>query len=264
MHLRYTCSAIVASLLVFSSFSTNPPDGNTGAPGDQLCVQCHTQTNPAQDGVITLEGFPATITPNQTYMLTVTNRVTVDTAVRGGFQVTILGPFNTRAGEIMSPSVSSAVSIFNNRQYWDHNPAREYPDSNVVRWTALWKAPEMPAGSVITWYAAGNIADGNFQNTGDRIVTSQGSGSIVMTGIEETNDAEFLMYPNPGSDFINVTLKENTQPNGTLSFYNLLGVKIGEEQLIAGKSSIDLMPSGVYLVEIKTGEKAYILKWSKL
>ena len=159
MHKLYTFALIIAGTFLLFSFSTNPPDGNTGAPGDQFCIQCHVQTNPSQNGTISIEGFPASITPNETYALTAVNRLTEGTAVRAGFQVTVLSPTNTRAGNFTNPSPQSAVSISGGRQYWDHNPAVTYPDSNVVKWTVLWTAPDLPSGSKITWYAAGNFSD---------------------------------------------------------------------------------------------------------
>src|SRR5688572_7770468 len=141
MHKLYVSSLFIAFIL-FYSFSTNPPDGNTGAPGELLCTQCHDSVNATQNGTITIEGFPASITPNETYMLTAVNRLTEGEAIRGGFQVTILGSTHMRAGDFINPSSTSAVSTFDNRQYWDHDPALEYPDSNVVKWTVQWKAPD--------------------------------------------------------------------------------------------------------------------------
>ena len=96
----YTLFGLVASTFFLISFSPNPPDGKTGAPGDGFCAECHSSSNPPLNGTINVEGFPANITPNETYRLTVINRNTVGDAVRGGFQLTILGPFNTKAGNM--------------------------------------------------------------------------------------------------------------------------------------------------------------------
>src|SRR5687768_8620901 len=143
MRKLYTFGLIMTGTFILFSFSTNPPDGYTGAPGDDFCIQCHAHTNPSQNGTISVEGFPDVITPHETYILTAVNRLTVDTAVRGGFQVTILGPTNTKAGDFTNPSSKSIVSTQGGRQYWEHNPALEYPDSNVVKWTVEWTAPEL-------------------------------------------------------------------------------------------------------------------------
>lgn len=264
MHKLYTFALIIAGTFILFSFSTNPPDGNTGAPGDQFCVQCHIQTNPSQNGTISVEGFPASITPNETYMLTAVNRLTEGTAVRAGFQVTILSPSNTRAGNFTNPSAKSAVSIFGGRQYWDHNPAVEYPDSNVVKWTVMWTAPDLPSGSKITWYAAGNLADGNFQNIGDRIVASSGSGSIVLAGTEQLNNEPPVIFPNPGVDYINIHVNDETPFEGQIIFYDIYGRKAGMTSVINGLTETPLLPPGVYLIEIQDHQQIYLIRWSKI
>lgn len=263
MHKLYTFSIIIISAFLLISFSTNPPDGNTGAPGENLCVQCHIQNNPSQDGTITIEGFPDVITPNETYLLTAVNRLTSGAAVRAGFQVTILGPTNTKAGELKNPSTSSAVSVQAGRQYWDHNPAVVYPDSNVVRWTVEWTAPELPSGSLITWYAAGNIANGNFQNTGDRIVAASGSGSIVLSSTSDIATDDLEVYPNPGSDHINILSTDKTSISGEVYFYNLTGTLITEATLNNGMVSVPGIPAGIYLLEIRNDGQSRFARWTK-
>ena len=263
MHKLYTFTLIIFSAFLLFSFSTNPPDGNTGAPGENLCIQCHIQTNPSQEGSITIEGFPDVITPNETYLLTAVNRLTSGSAVRAGFQVTILGPTNTKAGELKNPSSSSIVSVQAGRQYWDHNPAVLYPDSNVVRWTVQWTAPELPSGSLITWYAAGNIANGNFQNTGDRIVAATGSGSIVLSSTNDIPKDHLIVFPNPGSEQINIMSPEKTSVSGEVYFYNLLGELISEATLNNGMVSVPRIPAGIYLLEIRYDGQSRFARWSK-
>lgn len=263
MHKVYTFSLLVIGVFILLSFSTNPPDGNTGAPGDDLCIQCHIQTNPSQNGTISLEGFPASITPNQTYLLTVINRLTEGNAVRAGFQVTILSPTNTKAGEMAGPSSSSAVSTFGGRQYWDHNPAVTYPDSNVVKWTVNWTAPDLPSGSQVTWYAAGNIANGDFVNTGDRIVTASGSGTIILSSIMDPQEEELIVYPNPGKEVLRVQLDQQTTFDGTVIFYDLSGRKSGESVMSDGTIYVPAIPAGVYLLEITVDGKTKFARWCK-
>jgi hypothetical protein len=264
MNKLYIVAMGIASSFIFLSFSTNPPDGNTGAPGDMLCVQCHIQANPSQNGTISLEGFPTSITPHQTYMLTVVNRLTSGEAVRAGFQVTILGPINTKAGEMTNPSSSSAVSVFGGRQYWDHSPAVEYPDSNVVRWTVQWTAPDLAPGSVITWYAAGNIADGNFSNLGDRIVAASGSGTIDLTATEELSLQKVKIYPNPGSEVIRIEVDENLSLTGEVACYNLTGQSLGIFEMQNRTVNLSSLLPGFYLLEIKEADRVHWARWSKL
>lgn len=262
MNKLYT-AGILFSAVLFISFSFNPPDGYTGAPGDQICANCHTQTNPAQNGVISLEGFPASITPGESYPLTLISRDTSGLAEKAGFQVTILSPINTRAGDLFSPSTSSTVSVFNSRQYWDHNPSVTYPDSNEVRWSVMWKAPELSAGSTITWYAAGNIANGNNQETGDRIVTASGSGQIVLASTDNPLENKPVVFPNPGADELNLVFRDVIHPDGEVVFYNMYGQQTGHALMHSGKVNTSAIIPGIYLLDIKMGAERHLIRWSK-
>ena len=260
----YTFLGLVASTFLLVSFSINPPDGKTGAPGDGFCGECHNSSNPPINGTISVEGFPVTITPLDTYHLTVVNRNTVGDAVRGGFQMTILGPFNTKAGKMERPSANSALANALGRQYFEHHPAVEYPDTNVVRWTVDWIAPQMAASSVISCYVAGVVANGDFQNTGDRPVNSISKGSIIVTATDELADQKPTLYPNPGKDFVHVELPNDMAPNGKANFYNMSGSFIGNAELDQGDINCPDIPAGIYLVEIEQTHTSYVAQWIKL
>ena len=260
----YIVFALIAATMVLVSFSANPPDGKTGAPGDGLCIECHSPTNPPINGTISVEGFPASITPGESYLLTVVNRDTSGNAAKGGFQMTILSPTNTKAGDLTNPSSNSVVTTFNGRQYFEHNPAQNYPDSNVLRWTVEWTAPMLDPGSQITWYAAGNIANGNFNNSGDRIVTDSGSGSIILAGVEDLLASGHRIYPNPGSDHINLELDNGIMPDGVAEFYSLTGSMVNTTAIQGGRMNTSELASGVYMIRIKTNDKTYAVRWAKL
>ncbi len=259
-----TVPVLIGAALLFVSFSTNPPDGMTGAPGDSFCTECHSLQSSTLQGTIDVEGFPLSITPGETYDLTVVNRNTAGNAVRAGFQMTILGPVNTRAGDMTNPSAGSVVSNFAGRQYFEHNPAQEYPDSSVVRWHVQWTAPELPSGSQITWYAAGNIANGNFQNTGDRIVGANGSGSVVIASSQEPIKEAVAFYPNPGQDVLHISLPASSLATGSVIFYNFIGYIITELPLHQGAVNTSCLAPGSYIVELRSGEFRQVQRWIKL
>lgn len=264
MNKIYTFLALALFSLTLVSFSSNPPDGKTGAPGDSLCTECHTQTSPPINGEISVEGFPSTINPGETYLLTVVNRNTIGDAVKGGFQMTILGPFNSKIGEMTMPSDKSIVTNANGRQYFEHNPAVAYPDSNVLKWTVEWTAPLAPGGTQITWYAAGNIANGNFDSTGDRIVTANGTGTILVAGTKDLSLEKPSVYPNPGVDHINIVLNDGSSPDGHVIFYNMNGSKAGDALMQQGRVNTPDLPLGIYVIEIETKEKSYAVRWTKI
>lgn len=246
------------------SFSTDPPNGRTGAPGESTCISCHTPQSQTLKGSITVEGFPATITPDETYTLTIVNRDSTGAAVRGGFQLTILGPLNTKAGELSGASTSSIIQTFSGRQYFEHHPALAYPDSNVVRWTVNWKASNLPTSGEITCYMAGNIANGNFQSSGDKTVITKVSGNILLAANEDITSNKPILFPNPGASDIFVSFKNQEQPDGMIYFYSSTGNEVGRTTMEQGKIEVPAMPSGVYWMKILAGEEAFIEKWIKL
>jgi hypothetical protein len=261
----YGLITILASTILLVAHSANPPDGKTGAPGESLCVECHTQSNDTIDGEISVEGFPDAITPGEDYILTVVNRNTIGDAVKGGFQLTILSPFNTKAGVMTKPSADATVTqTFSGRQYFEHDPATVYPDSNVLKWTVQWTAPALAAGSNITWWVAGVIANGNFENKGDRVVTDHGSGAIMISATEDLIKEKPILYPNPGTGSINIILGDRTLPEGEGIFYSLTGDRVGVSEINMGNMITPNLPPGVYVVEIKQGELSYVTRWTKI
>ena len=157
---------------------TNPPNGRTGAPGENTCAECHSIGSGTQDGDITLSGMPTTIEPLTAYVLTITSANPNGVADLAGFQMTILNSNNQKAGLMTAPSPNSIVSPQGAKEYWEHNPAVPYPMSNSVSWTVTWTSPAGPAGTTITAYAAGNIAQDNNNTTLDKIVTTTEAGML--------------------------------------------------------------------------------------
>lgn len=259
----YTFFVLVASTFLLVSFSINPPDGKTGAPGDGFCSECHNSPNPSVNGTITVEGFPENITPRETYRLTVINRDTIGNAVKGGFQLTILGQFNTKSGNMTNASANAAIANFQGRQYFEHRPSVVYPDSNVVRWSVDWTAPDATTSSVITWYVSGNISNGDIHEVGDRIVGATGKGTIILSATTDLQERKPILYPNPGNDIIHIEFEDDSAPDGQVLFYNLLGALVGDARMNQGSLHCpDLVP-GIYIIEIKNDGHSSLAKWSK-
>ena len=169
---------VFVSLTLLVANQANPPNGKTGAPGEGSCLDCHTFNNQNQDGIITLAGLPATIVPSMAYLLTVTVNNPNGNGDLAGFQVTILNSSNQKAGTMSSPSPSSTLQTSGARQYWEHNPAQQYPGNNMVSWTVNWVAPTGPSNTTITAYAAGNVAKDNNNDSNDLIIFSTAAGTL--------------------------------------------------------------------------------------
>ncbi|MBI3652298.1 MAG: hypothetical protein HY231_14850 [Acidobacteria bacterium] len=160
------------------AFSSGPPGGNTGAPGDLTCAVsgCHGGTPNSGPGQFTITGLPARYDPGMTYQVTVSHSTTDTTRLRWGFQLTVLNASNAKAGELANNSGLTTIldndGRDGNRQYIEHNLSGTFAgQSNGASWTLNWTAPAANIGP-ITFYAAGNQANNNNNNTGDQIYTT--------------------------------------------------------------------------------------------
>jgi uncharacterized repeat protein (TIGR01451 family) len=153
------------------AYSAGPPAGYTHAPGELDCADCH--TTPAQSsGTLTLNA-PPKYTPGQTYDLTVTHATTDPSRVRWGFELTALDASDQKAGTL-APSddltqVIEGQGPFPTRQYVEHTSKGTFSgQQNGTAWTFKWTAPADDVGPV-TFYVAGNQANGDGNSSGDNI-----------------------------------------------------------------------------------------------
>jgi aldose sugar dehydrogenase len=153
------------------AFSAGPPAGFTHAPGELDCADCH--TTPAEStGNLTL-GVPQTYTPGQTYDITVTHSTTDLTRVRWGFELTALDGADEKAGAFVPADeltrVINGEGPFPAREYVEHTSNGTFPgQQNGASWTFRWNAPAEDVGPV-TFYVAGNQANGDGNSSGDNI-----------------------------------------------------------------------------------------------
>ncbi len=178
--MKHSLLRIFSAIAIISvlAFSGNPPNGRTGAPGDGLCSDCH--SSGAQSGSVMVSGLPATIMPGQTYTLTVTS-TTASNSDLGGFQMVGLhDDGNINAGSMSNASPSSTITVVGSgRSYHEHNPAQAFGGGSTVSWMVDWTAPTTGPDGDITFYAASVLANGNGNNQGDGVVTTNVSGSFT-------------------------------------------------------------------------------------
>jgi uncharacterized repeat protein (TIGR01451 family) len=153
------------------AYSAGPPAGFTHAPGELDCSDCH--TTPAQSSGTLSLGVPDRYTPGQTYDITVTHGSADATRVRWGFQMTALDAADQKAGAFAPADsltrVISGEGPFPAREYAEHTSQGTFPgQQNGANWTFKWTAPSEDVGPV-TFYLAGNQADGDGNSSGDNI-----------------------------------------------------------------------------------------------
>jgi len=185
------------------AWSAGPPDGFCGNPPSMVtCEACH--INEPGDGSLSLTGLPAGgYIAGNTYALTV---ILADQGQRRwGFELTALETAAfTQAGTF---TVTDPV----NTQLSNHPAAepdflkhtstgtREGVMDGPVTWNFDWTAPL--SGELVTFYIAGNAANGSHSSSGDYIYTFQPAVAAATTGISpEASPAVLLIrpsFPNP-------------------------------------------------------------------
>jgi hypothetical protein len=166
---------IVASKRQANAFSSGPPPSQTGAPGEGTCVSCHTSFPlNSGGGTFTIDGIPASYSPDQEVAVTIT--LTQTNRARFGFQATVVDEAGRMAGTLVitDPVRTQTVvgSVGGGRTYINHTLSGSSPSAtNQGSWTFRWRAPAANAGRV-TFYAAGNAANGNGSTGGDFIYTA--------------------------------------------------------------------------------------------
>lgn len=164
---------VVSTGSVFA-FSFGPPEEKTGAPNEGTCADanCHTGNDLNASGGSLMLTIPETYVPNQVYEIVV--GLARDGQSRWGFEMTALDSNGTGAGSFETVDVATTqLKEKGGKQYIMHTAdgsAQGTNDEN--QWTLKWTAPDADVGP-ITFYAAGNAANGNFIPSGDYIYTEQ-------------------------------------------------------------------------------------------
>ncbi len=86
--------------------------------------------------------------------------------------------------------------------------------------------------------------------------------NAVLLGLTNYNiDANYNIYPNPASNFFNVSLTNNSGYNASITIYNALGqivrtYNLGSQTVIEKNISIADLKSGIYIVKTNLGNKS--------
>lgn len=156
------------------AFSFGPPEEKTGAPNEGTCADanCHTGNDVNASGGSLMLTIPETYQPNEVYEIIV--NLARDGQSRWGFEMTALDGNGASAGSFEASDVANTqLKDANSKQYIMHTAAGSAQGTNDEnQWTLKWTAPDTDIGP-ITFYAAGNAANGDFTFIGDYIYTEQ-------------------------------------------------------------------------------------------
>ena len=230
----YICSVLAFFFAASNSnvfaFSFGPPNGLTDAPGEGNCTQCHFGNSLNASGGTLVLGVPGTYLPGEMYDIIVD--LSRSGQSRWGFEMTALNGNGARAGTFTpANNGNTQVTAANSKQYIKQTAqgsASGTRDKN--QWTFKWTAPTNDVGP-ITFYAAGNAANGDFGTSGDYIYTQKATSEVPVYGVmlagvgsltTETTDASAdvtytLKVTNTGNTNDTINLSTSGDASATLS-----------------------------------------------
>ena len=231
----FSISAVLLLLFVASNsnvfaFSGGPPNGLTGAPSENNCMQCHAGNALDAAGGSLMLRVPENYLPGEVYDIAINLSRTGQS--KWGFEMTALNGNGARAGTFAPRDGNTQLSEENSKQYIKHTfagTATGKKDANS--WTFKWTAPSTDVGP-ITFYAAGNAANADFSAAGDYIYTEEATSDVppvygvTLTGVgnlaKSTADASTgvtytLRVTNTGNTDDVIRLSSSGSVNATLS-----------------------------------------------
>ncbi|SDL33960.1 Por secretion system C-terminal sorting domain-containing protein [Catalinimonas alkaloidigena] len=243
------------------TFSGGPPNGRTNAPGEPTCTGCHQGFDLNSGSALFSVSLPNDCTsymPDSTYLMTVTF-ANSDASVHG-FEWVALDADDANVGTItITDQDKTQSSTESDRTYVKHTLA----GTADTTWTFEWTAPASGTGPV-TFYAAGNEANGNGSNTGDRIYTT----AFIAREAVASSSAEALaftsavrVFPNPASEVLSTSFHLPTSAPVTLHVLSLTGQQVAsfpQGLLTEGNHTLRLRldrayPAGAYLLQVEAG-----------
>lgn len=256
MKKTYTISATI-SVIFLLAFSSSPPNGRTGAPGETTCANCHGGNTPLQ-GSVEIEGLPDRIMGGTSYDITVRAVVSTGTGMRAGFQLVALDENNQNVGTLAEEGNNVGFETFNSRNYASHRSAKNFNGENEITYNFQWIAPEDKESGLVTMYAASVLANGNGSSGGDRVVTNSRTAEFeVSTSISDKDlSAAIVSFPNPAVDYVQFTWDSYQVSQGArITISNMNGTILIQQDCGIGSTQerieIQSLASGIYLAAIE-------------
>jgi hypothetical protein len=248
------------AFLWFSLSSTikdpsNPPVGNTGAPGETTCQQASCHGGGTFTGTVAVSGLPDTVVASTIYTITLTN---TSTASRAGFQMVCLDATSTQCGAFTN-GIGTSIGKSGAKEYVRQSTPKTL-SAGSTSWTFTWKAPATLAAtnSPISFYFATLAANGDGGTNGDNVLKSS---KIVRfkasNGSKEVdNSIAVKVFPNPTKDVLNIELADTQNAQLTITDINGKILLIKDLTDKSSKISIAHLSKGLYNAQIQAGGKS--------
>ncbi|HKK89005.1 MAG TPA: choice-of-anchor V domain-containing protein, partial [Saprospiraceae bacterium] len=280
------------------AFFNNPPEGRTGAPGEQSCSSggCHNSGGANHTANVAISGFPGVLNGGETYTinLTASHGGTIPANPRLGFQLVVLDENNDNIGSLSNPAPQASLTSSGGRTYAEHNPGQ---NSSNTTWTIDFTAPASSSSQQVTVYATANVANGNGNSGGDIIREVTMSAGLqatsdplivdvikindVLCNGEDSGSAEVIASGGPTGNYTYEW--DNGETNAVATMLNarlhtvtvsdqseivVESILINEPELLEGRITDQQNPScndvrnGSITVEAEGGTEPYSFEWN--
>jgi hypothetical protein len=272
--MRYliTITIIVSSIISISFVMRDDGiAGRTGSPGETTCntSNCHVgNIVNAAGGSISINAPTMTnweYVPGQTYPIEVTITRTGINLYGIGFEALQASGANGGTLSVTTPSqttLKSAVVLGNVRTNVVHQ-LNGGASAGSKTFTFNWTAPLTNIGNV-TFYTAGNAANGNGSTSGDFIYTAEQMITPSTVGIQESDQflSSISIYPNPANRYVSLKFVMAEPAEAGISLFDINGKqidKISNDFFKQGLNEVSYFFSekinpGLYFVKISTAE----------
>jgi len=166
----------IIAIILTASWVNNPPNYNTGAPGEFTCNVCHAaDPNHPISGTLEILDLPDTILPQQTYRITIRLTALSGPAVLGGFQLTAVAQDRKQFGVLSSPGAGVGIEQERYRQYAEQQGGGIF-NNNIVEWQVDWTSPQQEVTSQsFKIYASAILGNNDSTPDGDQTVITEKS-----------------------------------------------------------------------------------------
>lgn len=268
--------AFVMNYQTISSKIAQAPSGNDGDPttfpmGGQTCAQCHSGNSlqsaagkvdiSFDEGGNTYTADSFKYKPGTEYTVHFAPTVI---ASRYGFQLSTLQTDSANAGTLAVTNASNTViSTGVNTKYIGHK------DANTTNtWAFKWIAPASNVGNVTMYYTfvAANASNTEFGDTvykGSTTFTADPTAGIANVTIPISN---LTVFPNPAVNTFNISYTTDVATSGEAVLYNLYAQAVKRNVLPSTTGRVNQvvdvtgLPQGIYLLQVKAGEKQSTVK----
>src|SRR5215831_2935614 len=260
-----TLLVLAIALIAFSSNTLKvlkpfPPKANSGAPGEQTCIICHTGTdlNGGPGNIkISYNGTRNTYKAGKVYTFTVT--VTDTSEIHYAFETTALDASNNPAG--VPKLIDTTVTLIQTDRRTGRQYVTDYDATPLNTWTFKWQAPATDVGDV-SFYLDGVAANGDLKDKGDHVYTSTPFVLKYKASTKEEDLESSLnvnVFPNPvqTTAFINYDLGQDGDVTlAILDNHGKLIRTLFHGYADAGTHSLSMdrsgLAAGIYFIRMET------------